>query len=250
VTTIIKPFDVIFFDAGSVLFTTHRKHEERIAAVLTARGYPPVIQQQAITAAKQAVHSNTTQKSWLHTWSDEQKYWVHFYTTLCSALPDTPPAFPDELFYLCHFVAHCTLFDDVHATLTELQSHYRLGVISNAYPSLDWVFDRLDIRHYFTHITLSAFVGYAKPDPQIYHSALAATQCRPDRAFFIDNKRRNVEAAQTLGMHAIPLVRASLPSEGSLTTLTALPAYLATCGEAVANYCERTGKGSCSQHQP
>jgi hypothetical protein len=153
--------DVIFFDAGSVLFTTHRKHQARIEAILTARGYPADLQASALAAAEQVAQLANIQKHWFDTWAEEQVHWSRYYGALAAAMPDAPPSFADELFYLCHFVAHCTVYEDVHATLSELGQRYRLAVISNAYPSLDWVFDRLDLRRYFVHITLSAFAGCA-----------------------------------------------------------------------------------------
>jgi putative hydrolase of the HAD superfamily len=231
--------DVIFFDAGSVLFATHRKHQARIEAILTARGYPADLQASALAAAEQVARLANVQKHWFDTWSEEQAYWSRYYSALAATLPDAPPAFADELFYLCHFVAHCTVYDDVHTTLSELGRRYRLAVISNAYPSLDWVFDRLDLRRYFAHITLSAFAGCAKPDPRIYHVALEAVQCEPQRAFFVDNKKRNVEAARSVGMGGIALLRTAPPAEGHLITLGELPAYLAAYERASGGFYSR-----------
>jgi putative hydrolase of the HAD superfamily len=226
--------DVIFFDAGSILFTTHRKHQARIEAILTARGYPADLQASALAAAEQVAQLANIQKHWFDTWAEEQVHWSRYYGALAAAMPDAPPSFADELFYLCHFVAHCTVYEDVHATLSELGQRYRLAVISNAYPSLDWVFDRLDLRRYFVHITLSAFAGCAKPDPRIYRIALEAVQCKPQRAFFVDNKERNVEAARSVGMGGIALLRTAPPARGYLATLRELPAHLAVYEHAMS----------------
>jgi putative hydrolase of the HAD superfamily len=226
--------DVIFFDAGSVLFTTHRKHQARIAAILTARGYPADVQERALAAAEHEAQQAFVQKHWFDTWIEEEAHWTRYYGALAATLPDAPASFADELFHLCHFVAHCTVYDDVHATLSELGQRYRLAVISNAYPSLDWVFDRLDLRRYFAHITLSAFVGCAKPDPRIYHMALEAVRCEPQSAFFVDNKERNVEAARGVGMGGIVLLRTAPPADGHLTSLQELPAHLAAYERALS----------------
>jgi HAD superfamily hydrolase (TIGR01509 family) len=99
-------------------------------------------------------------------------------------------------------------------------------VISNAYPSLAWVFDRFDIRHYFEHLTISNVVGCRKPDAAIYHAALAAMECCPHDAIFVDNKQRNVAAARALGMYALHLVRNESLDEGDLQSLAGLPESL------------------------
>ena len=49
-----------------------------------------------------------------------------------------------------------------------LQGRYKLGVISNAFPSMRDALDRLDLSKYFQGIVIFADVGVSKPDPLIY----------------------------------------------------------------------------------
>ena len=46
----------------------------------------------------------------------------------------------------------------------------------------------------------SYLLGVAKPDPSIYRHTLKELGVRPEEAFFIDDKRPNIEAAQNLGI--------------------------------------------------
>ena len=39
-----------------------------------------------------------------------------------------------------------------------------------------------------------------KPDPEIFEIALAAIDCAPDAALFVDDTEENVEAARAVGM--------------------------------------------------
>ena len=63
--------------------------------------------------------------------------------------------------------------------------------------------------------------GIIKPDPAIYDLCLQQLNCEPQRVLFFDDRPRNVEAAQTLGIeayvfesdeHAAAIVRSGLAS--------------------------------------
>ena len=55
----------------------------------------------------------------------------------------------------------------------------------------------------FGHITVSGELGLAKPDARIFELALTRADRRPSRVLFIDDSGANVEAAASLGIHAI-----------------------------------------------
>ena len=56
----------------------------------------------------------------------------------------------------------------------------------------------------FQSITVSGEVGLAKPDVRIFELALTRAERRPSQVLFIDDSVANVEAAASLGIHAIP----------------------------------------------
>jgi putative hydrolase of the HAD superfamily len=191
---------VIFLDAGGVLFDTFMKKEERVSRLLTGRGYPKAEINAAILMAKQ-----NTPDLFVTNWAEEQQYSKNFFGNISKALGD--PTLTDELVYFAHYARHCELFPEVKEALDALSLKYRLGVISNATPSLDWIFDWLGIRHYFESIILSAFVKVAKPNEAIYHIALERMQAQNTESIFIDDKLENIEAAEKLGMKGIHLER-------------------------------------------
>jgi putative hydrolase of the HAD superfamily len=52
-------------------------------------------------------------------------------------------------------------------------------------------------------LTLSFEVGAVKPEPEIYLRCLEALGIEPAEAFFVDDRRENVDAARELGMEAV-----------------------------------------------
>lgn len=55
----------------------------------------------------------------------------------------------------------------------------------------------------FTYVCFSAEVGLAKPDASIFSLCLDRLKTKPQDALFIDDVQVNVEAARTLGLHAL-----------------------------------------------
>jgi putative hydrolase of the HAD superfamily len=76
------------------------------------------------------------------------------------------------------------LLSNMHADLVE---HVR---------TFDWV-------QRFTVKTFSAEVGLVKPDAAIYEHTLRELGTAPERTVFVDDREVNIEAAHSLGIHAI-----------------------------------------------
>lgn len=81
---------------------------------------------------------------------------------------------------------------------------YLLGMLNNE--SLELNNDRIakfGLRDYFNVFFSSCYVGYWKPDPEIYQLALNVVQRDPAECVFIDDRAANVEAARQLGICGI-----------------------------------------------
>jgi 2-haloacid dehalogenase len=75
--------------------------------------------------------------------------------------------------------------------------------------------------HWFEDIVVSGREGVIKPDPAIFRVLLARSGLQADRAVFVDDSLKNVEAARRLGFHALhfsnaPGLRRELASLGLL----------------------------------
>ena len=55
----------------------------------------------------------------------------------------------------------------------------------------------------FDCVTLSSAIGMAKPEPKIFKYCLKGLKVAPQEALFIDDRKRNVAAAQALGIRGI-----------------------------------------------
>jgi putative hydrolase of the HAD superfamily len=85
--------------------------------------------------------------------------------------------------------------------LQQLSKRYALGIVSNFYGNLAKVCDDLGIGTFFACLIDSSHVGAKKPDPRIFHTALASLGVQPDQAFFVgDNLYRDMEGAKAVGM--------------------------------------------------
>jgi len=85
-----------------------------------------------------------------------------------------------------------------------LKNHYKLGILSNH--SKEWseyMRQKFDLFKSFDPLIFSCDVGFRKPDPQIYEIALEKLKCDPEECIFIDDKKRNTDAGEKLGIKGI-----------------------------------------------
>ena len=78
----------------------------------------------------------------------------------------------------------------------------RLVLVSNATSRLESDLTRLHLTDDFDAIINSSEIGYAKPDPEVFHVALDAMGAEPSRVLFVDDSADNVAAAHQLGINA------------------------------------------------
>jgi putative hydrolase of the HAD superfamily len=79
-----------------------------------------------------------------------------------------------------------------------------LGMLNNEARELnDYRIETFGLRGYFDFFFSSCHVGQRKPGLQIYRIALDVLQCDPEEVAFIDDRQPNVDAAASLGIHAI-----------------------------------------------
>lgn len=92
----------------------------------------------------------------------------------------------------------------VVAIASALKSRYPTALLSNA-PSdlLRGILAENDLEKLFDQIVISSEVGYAKPDPEIFHTALDRLGVPPQNAIFIDDNKRHTDAAEAIGIRGI-----------------------------------------------
>jgi putative hydrolase of the HAD superfamily len=85
-----------------------------------------------------------------------------------------------------------------------LKENYRLAILSNhAKEWSEYMKQKFDLFRFFDPIIFSCDVGLRKPDPRIYEAVLQKLKCSVNECVFIDDKKRNTDAAEKLGMKGI-----------------------------------------------
>ena len=103
------------------------------------------------------------------------------------------------------FFAGDQLDRELIALIQQWHANYKIALLSNAAANLRrWIEQEWEIPgNTFDEIVISAEEGIIKPAPEIYHIALNRLGIVPHQAIFVDDLLENVQAAQSLGIHAI-----------------------------------------------
>ena len=84
--------------------------------------------------------------------------------------------------------------------LRRIRGHAKTAIVSNAWPDIRTAVTDAGLHDLADAIILSCEVGYAKPDPRIYATALDRINADATHTLFIDDTTGHVAAAQSLGM--------------------------------------------------
>ena len=76
---------------------------------------------------------------------------------------------------------------------------YKMGVISDTSPSLEYTLQQLDLAKYFTSFTASSLVGASKPSPIIFNAALNAQSVTAFESLYVDDYDVEADGARELG---------------------------------------------------
>ena len=103
------------------------------------------------------------------------------------------------------FVDHIKLIPGAVDILKKLKSNYVLGLVSNSMAENTIIdLERTGLTEYFNTITISSQVGYCKPHPIIYQTAMRSLDLTAEEICFIgDNWEDDVVGPTQQGMQAI-----------------------------------------------
>lgn len=90
------------------------------------------------------------------------------------------------------------------AFVRTLKPHYKLGLLSNAYPGTrEWMQEYHTFLDLFEISFFSAEAGMRKPEPEFFRLILDAMQVEPQKTLFVDDFPENIAGAQQLGMQTV-----------------------------------------------
>lgn len=183
-----SPIKAIIFDYGGVFDSKHEA-VAGFADVAAAMGFTPEALYDRLyggEAWRQAKTGAITGREYLRL-----------------VMRELDPAEQDvEAFRKRLFIGH-HIDQAVVAIARRLARRYPLALLSNATDELETVLSDRGLHDLFTVLINSARVGIAKPDARVYQLALDGLKVRPYEALFIDDKRRNIVAAEALGIPCI-----------------------------------------------
>lgn len=102
--------------------------------------------------------------------------------------------------------------------LGTLSKTYKLGIISDTWPSIEPQLEYIGVAPYLSFTTFSCFVGTFKPDRRIYLDALNKCGVPAEETVFIDDAVRNLDGAVELGI--TPILIAANPASDVETNYT------------------------------
>lgn len=116
--------------------------------------------------------------------------------------PFSPDDFKSFMFSQSKVLGQGETLDWVRALAAT--GRYRLFTLNNESRELhEYRVRTFGLRDVFRSFLTSCYLGQAKPDEDMYLHALGIADCGRREAVFIDDRAVNVEAAQTLGLHAV-----------------------------------------------
>lgn len=165
------------------------------------------INQQEFLWWKQVVQTTFERVKVLTKFSDFTEFFTQVYAYF--ATPEPWYIYPD--------VIPCLLYWQ--------QQNIPLGVISNFDSRLNQVLINLELKPFFTSITISSMAGFAKPDRNIFEIALKKHDCTAQQAWHVgDSYKEDYQGAKKMKMKAFWLSRNnySMNIENQLPNLSSL----------------------------
>ena len=216
--TLRAPIKGIFFDIGWTLYYEVSKQwfiNKKFMECIDMNKFTAIPQDKRDAAFERAL-KYLADNHLLMTEGEELKQLEIFYSILADDLPElglnseqiNAIAY-SEIFDTSNY----SLFDDTLSTLQALKGKYKLGVISDTWPSVERTLKGHGIYDYFDTKTFSCFLGTWKPDERMYRHALEQIKLPPEQTVFIDDGAENLEGAEKCGIQ--PVLIAAKPDPES-----------------------------------
>jgi len=134
------------------------------------------------------------------------------------------------------------VFPETIEVLQQVRKEYpetTVGIISNTDERLHTILESLDLMRHFDFVITSKQVGFAKPHPHIFKTALKAAQTQAEESLHVgDNAFNDYEGALNAGMNAV-LVNRNPANTQSVCGMTVGIADLKGLPQWLANFTNR-----------
>ena len=233
----MKPIRAVLFDSGEVLMRPiapadapqeqpWRKYfpGPNFEAMVRAK-YPATKLEgldDAILLGMEELDRLHTQPIW--TLEEETEHFAVFYRILLNALGVSDPGLAYELARDRVYEPEIEPYPDALEVLQRLHdSGLIMGVLSEAWPSLDLNYRRLGLREYFRAFIISANHGILKDDPKLFSIAQSRMNVPAEETLFLDDWAPYVQVAIDFGFQGAVVARdTDLPRTEGLPYVTDL----------------------------
>ncbi len=208
----------VFFDVGFTMLAPHPSVVEIAVRVCAARGTPVEAERLAarFPVAEATLRARARELPWA--WSDEAtitRLWTEYFTALLQDRlaelgASEAEACVRDVVRAYDGAASYALYPDVLPVLRALKARgLTLGVVSDWGIGLGVILRHHDLVQYFDFAVISAAVRLAKPDPQLFETALRRANAIGDYTAHIgDSYVLDVLGARAAGIAAVLLDRA------------------------------------------
>jgi HAD superfamily hydrolase (TIGR01509 family) len=158
----------------------------------------------------------------VNTLAREKTFWIKWYQLILEdhGVKELSERLATDLYERFPFYKMMELYPETVEVLERLKTQgYKLGVISDTYPSLQASIESLGIADYFCSFTASSVVGASKPDPKIFRAATRSLELEPQDCVFVDDCRKEADGAREQGFTSFHLDRQRLRADFGMWTI-------------------------------
>lgn len=202
----------IFLDIGYTMCypkTGHWWLNEKFYSLADDEGLKGITAQQMNEVLDEAYHL-LLENHQMDNEEQELQQFFAYYTSISERLPSLELN-RDKLYAISHYQVYnddnYVFYDDVEKSLIRLKEKYKLGVISDTWPSLRRVLKNAGIYDYFDSITFSCDFGVFKPDEALYHDALTKLGLCGGETIFVDDNPVCLHGSECCGIFPILIQR-------------------------------------------
>ena len=142
----------------------------------------------------------------LTTEEEEVEQFTEFYKILATGLPELGirvEQAEEIAVFKVYDTSYFIFFDKTKDTLLKLRKKYKLGIISDTWPSADRILKNGGIEDLFDTKTFSCHLGVMKPDSKMYYDALKQMGLPPEQTIFVDDFEPNLDGAAACGIKSV-----------------------------------------------
>ncbi len=211
----ILKYKAIFFDRdGTLTYFDEQKELWRDQTISRWSGKPFELPYEKMMALFDLAGEGKS--PWYKTLDDERDFFKRFYRHLLigERIKDDIDRRAKLLFDELWCSGDRVLFPETVEVLEYFYKNgYKMGVISDTSPSLEYTLQQLGIAKYFTSFTASSLVGAGKPSPVIFNAALNAQGVSAKESLYVDDYKPEADGAREQGFTSFLIDRSGNNSD-------------------------------------